>query len=393
MLAPSQHGLRARFRVAGYPHERWWLHDQLEIVGCRVDGRSARVRRYPDGPEAPFSPYVHQVEVAQQGTILEFEVVGTIPDVEAEVNCLAPELTELAVYAAWHPVFLSLPRFEFTLDLQIDGEPLAAVNGVRLDEPTAQGTRWRSVSSGVDIVVVASPAFVEVLHERLPVRALASGSRVQDAAVLVELAGSAMSACSSWWGPPSGPPETVTLVLSPREGWPYSRTPLILLPNGSVTTPEAEHTVLHETAHLWWRTARPLSTDDWLNEGLAEYAADRLARDLLPTEFNETRATATLAELAAHPDDEPVLASRQESPAKHRNLYLRPAVALDGLERRIGAEALDGVLRAWLTIAADSPLTTAAALALLEQHAGTDHAAYLRDALTTAGWRPQGAVR
>ncbi|MCL4722042.1 MAG: hypothetical protein KJ041_08865, partial [Gammaproteobacteria bacterium] len=50
--------------------------------------------------------------------------------------------------------------------------------------------------------------------------------------------------------------------------------------------------------------------------------------------------------------------------------------------------ATDRVLGAWLAAAVDCPLTTAAALTVLRQHAGEDVAAYLRDALTTAGWQP-----
>ena len=65
--------------------------------------------------------------------------------------------------------------------------------------------------------------------------------------------------------------------------------PLTLLAGETAPTPEALHIVLHETAYLGWRIARPLSADDRLNEGLAEYAANRLARDLLPDEFSRDR--------------------------------------------------------------------------------------------------------
>jgi hypothetical protein len=288
---------------------------------------------------------------------------------------------------------VSFPPFEFTLDLRMAGDGPVAINAFRCEDAFDGGSRWHSVCPVVDIVVVSSPAFVEVRHDRLPVRPLATVASGQAAADLVTLVGSAMETCTSWWGPIRGSLDAVTLVLSPREGWAYSRLPLILLPGGTGPTPESMHTVLHETGHLWWRIARPLSADDWLNEGLAEYAANRLARDLLPPEFTQNRLADTLSEIAAHSDDEPVLESTHESPAGHRNRYLRPAVALACIERQVGAAALDRVLRAWLDAAADRPLTTSAAVAVLEQHLGEDVAASLRDALTTASWQPVGVAR
>lgn len=386
-LDPSRHEVRARFRISDYPPERWWLHDNLEILGCRVDGQRVAERRCLDGPAAPFSPRVHQIEVTPTGAVLELDVVGAIPDVEAEVNCLGPELTELAVYAGWHPVFVSYPSFEFALDLQLAGDGPVAVNAVGLDDSSPGRSRWRSASSGVDIVVVASPGFVETRHDRLPVRAFATAGRGPAASDLVGVVGSAMEACTAWWRPVRGA-DAVTLALSPRAGWPYSRLPLILLPGESGTTTEALHIVLHETAHLWWRVARPLSADDWLNEGLAEYAANRLARDLLPEEFTRDRAAATLTELATHPEDEPVIESSQESPAGHRNRYLRPALAIEDIERQVGAAALDRVLTAWLDAGSHATLTTPTALAILDQQLGPNIATYLRDALTTPGWQP-----
>ncbi|MFT4110033.1 hypothetical protein [Propionicimonas sp.] len=387
VLDPPRQEVRARFRISEYPPERWWLHDNLEIVGCRVDGQPAEARRFLGGPGAPFSPRVHQIEVTPAGAVLELDVAGVIGGVEAEVNCLGPELTELALYVGWHPVFVSYPSFEFTLDLQLLGGGPVAVNAVRLEDPSPGRSRWRSASGGIDIAVVASPGFVETRHDRLPVRALANADHGPAAIDLVRVVGSAMEACAAWWRPVRGA-DVVMLALSPREGWPYSRLPLILLPGGTGTTSEALHIVLHETAHLWWRVARPLSADDWLNEGLAEYAANRLARDLLPGEFTRVRTAATLAELAAHPDDEPVIESGQESPARHRNRYLRPALAIEAIERQVGAAALDRVLAAWLDSASDTPLSTPAALAILDQQLGPTIATCLSDALTTPGWQP-----
>lgn len=91
---------------------------------------------------------------------------------------------------------------------------------------------------------------------------------------MLELVGSAMGACSSWWGPPPpGPLEAVTLVLGPREGWPYSRLPLILLPGRSVITSKEMHTVLHETAHLWVADSTSV-----VQRRLAERGARRVCR-------------------------------------------------------------------------------------------------------------------
>lgn len=71
-------------------------------------------------PGDPFSPRVHQVEVTRTGAVLELEVTGAIPDVEAEVNRLGPGLTETERTPG--PTHWSDPRFSLVCCLSMLAE-------------------------------------------------------------------------------------------------------------------------------------------------------------------------------------------------------------------------------------------------------------------------------
>src|SRR6202012_5130405 len=78
-----------------------------------------------------------------------------------------------------------------------------------------------------------------------------------------------------------GPSGTVRFVISPRGGWGYSRRPLFVLSGeqrtktlgGKYGAAAELHGQLHELAHFWWSIADANGTDDWINEGAAEYSA------------------------------------------------------------------------------------------------------------------------
>ncbi len=201
-----------------------------------------------------------------------------------------------------------------------------------------------------------------------------------------------------WWGPPRGTDGEIVLALSPREGRAYSRLPLIMLSAAAGGDDAALRTLRHETGHLWWSAPALADGDDWPNEGLAEYAASRLAPD---PDAPRDQGLGTL---------EPVRTIRrsgqetQPSGSRHRNLYLRPALAFTALEAEHGAAALDQTLRGFLDPArrASSLLTTTVALEHVSSELGAQWrsgavaqgrsgagATLLAEMLTTPGWVPR----
>ena len=391
VLDPAGRALSARYRITGHPAGAWWLHDGLRIVSCRVDGLAVEPRRLLAAAPAPFGPRIHPVELPTAGELLELRVEGRIGQLEAGVNCLGPELIELAVYAAWHPVFPSLPRFAYTLDLEVRGEGAVAANGLR--GRSGQGrTRWRSMAPGVDIALIWAPSLAEHRSTGSPVVVLAEEVAAQGP--LAALVDRALQFCTAWWGPPRGSLDTLTVALSPRDGWFYSRLPLVLLPGRQPLDNAGLRTVLHEVAHLWWSVADLATADDWLNEGPAEYAADRLALALLPAGQRDARLAGVLADLASHAGDPAVLATpfAASDDLRHRNRCLRPALALREVERRGGERAVDDLLTRWHRLGSAATLTTAMALGSADDLLPAEAVDLLRCALTVPGWLPSAAV-
>lgn len=372
--------LTATVRLSEFPTGWWWLHDGLAVTSCRLDGTPCGVDRLFSEPAAPFSPRVHPVSLARTGSVLELALAGAIANREADVNVIGPDLAELAVYAAWLPVFPDLPLFDFTLDLSVDGAHHVAVNGASGGEHD-----WANVVPCFDITVIATPNAKHTRRAELPVTVLAPAGVGDMADTVLEEAGAAIDACRRWWGPPHGRVDEIVVALSPRDGWAYSRLPLIVLPAAAGVDDGAVHTLRHEIGHLWWSAAPFDGGHDWLNEGIAEYAAWRLA-----PEPDVTRRRA-LEDLGTSGGDPPVGQETQPAGSRHRNLYLRPALAFAALEARHGADALDRTLRGFLdpTRRTSGPLTTTVALEVVGRQLGSTSAAHLAEMLTTPGWMPQ----
>lgn len=181
--------------------------------------------------------------------------------------------------------------------------------------------------------------------------------------------------------------EPVSVVLTDREGYAYSRLPAIFLADaGSPDATRDLHTVLHELGHLWWNVAPSDGTDDWLNEALAEYSALWLSRELLTASFaehllDEYRA---LAKVTASP---PVAdTSPEQEPSFYANKHARGALLFQHVEDALGRERTWALLARWHQ--RWSSLRTASTESLLAALGQEDRGVMeqVKDCISTPSW-------
>lgn len=385
LVRPATGSLSATFEIADYPEGVWLLHDGLQIGRLEVDGVPSSYVRLKEGPPSPFSDNVNPVQVARYGKRMRVEVSGVMGDVAAEVNQIAPEHVELAAYSGWHPLFPSFPAFSFDAAVEVAWDPATADGRDVLlagsAEPGKDG-RWHSASS-IDIPIFASRSLEQVPSPSGSLRVWGrAGAR--SLPEVQHTCAAAIEDYTARWGTPGG--AEVTVVVSPRDGWPYVRFPVILLPESGDLAgdgPLGTQIVRHEVAHLWWHSA-PASSD-WLNEGVAEYAA---LSTKVECEGTQPVLHRLREGLIGHRDDPASAETAAGSEEARRCLYMRPAYALLVAEQMTSREAIDALLREWRALP-EAGLRTETALLMADGLLPRPAADYLRMAITTPGWVPE----
>jgi hypothetical protein len=190
-----------------------------------------------------------------------------------------------------------------------------------------------------------------------------------------------------------GPPRVkgvLRLVYSPRSGWGYSRLPLI------VVSEERARQVLagdngeagdfrdncHEMAHFWWSIADPTTPGDWINEGLAEFTAFRLAEQRYGRAFADVRLAEYRQNAASSKTSSSIAETEGTSPDREVNRYDKATLMFLEARRRFGEEPLDKFLRALYTrYAGTGQATTALFLEEAGRQMGKDAQSFFREEL------------
>ncbi len=399
-LEPAAHKIEAEACIEGVPGPQFYLYKGMEIRKITSGDRAIAFHWEPSAAAYRYAPDSAVVALdAPTPKAFCVQYVGTYPTAINNVNRLAPELAELAVYAAWYPFFQDRASFSFDLTVDLPSDFTAVTNG-KLEQrdasPGRQVTRWKDVQPGSDLVLIAAPqlqrmdgtygdARVELYFRDLP---LDTVTALRDKLV------DGMARLTRVYGQPATA-GILRFVYSPRPGWGYSRLPLLVVSEGYAQDQlrgdfglaRAAHGSCHELAHFWWHIAGAESPDDWINEGLAEFSAYRLSRELFGDAF-AARLLTEYREHAAKSSEEVAIAETASSSAdRYVNRYEKTTLLLVEASRRFGQERLDEVLRSlYERHSGKGGATTALFLAEVESRLGAPGRAFFEDALFAKRW-------
>jgi hypothetical protein len=199
----------------------------------------------------------------------------------------------------------------------------------------------------------------------------------------------AMERLSSLYGPHQTK-GMLRLVYSPRNGQGYSRIPLIIVSEErtlqKLSEPFGEardfsHNC-HELAHFWWMLVDPNTTDDWINEGLAEFSAFRISEEIFGKSFAEMRIGEYRQNASESKTSDAIAETEQSSADREVNRYYKTTLMFLDAQNRFGAEPLDKVLRAlYARFAGNHQATTALFLEEVERQMGKEAQTFFRDTL------------
>jgi hypothetical protein len=375
---------------------RFQLNQSLKIEQILVGGEPVQFRRDPsvsviggvDTAVIVEAEAVDDLVVTYGGTL----PAGSMPEMVERVTKLTPDLVELAVYGVWYPLFADAELLTFQMKVDLPKDFTAVTNGILEAEEAGKGRRvshWRSPDPGFDIVLIASPRLqkledvqdglrVEVCYDRLP----------SDYVM-------AMKEKLIWglrrFGELYGPLKSQGLlrfVYAPRSGWGYSRRLAIVVGEESALGqldqpfgPASDYRyAAHEMAHFWWSIADARTADDWINEGLAEFSAYRVSRELLGQAFADHRADEYRYNAAHCKTQTPIAETTAESPDREVNRYDKAALLFIEAQERFGSEPLDGFLRALFSrFQGTTGSTTALFLEEVERQMGMEAHAFFKE--------------
>lgn len=387
-IEPDSHKLEGEAWIHLPPSSKFTLNKNFSIREIMADGKAVAFSR-------DASRKSNVVVAVPEARELHIKYEGEISKVMSDVNMIAPDLVELALYSDWYPRFREAKGFTFDLQADLPAEFVTTTNGQRAAAYVQEGrrvTRWTSYQPGFDIVLLASPKLqvvqggngalrVEMFYSELPQAAAKSK---------VEALAGAMDRLSALYGP-AKVKGVLRFVYSPRAGWEYSRIPLFVVSeqraqkaaaepdNGAATEYMGN---CHEMAHFWWNIVDMSTPNDWINESLAEFSALRLAEARYGKPYAEKRLAKYREHAAQSKTASAIAETENGSPDRYVNRYEKTTLMLVEARRRFGEESLNGFLKAFYArFAGTYGATTAAFLEQARASMGPEAEKYFRDEL------------
>ncbi len=386
---------------------RLYLHREFTVRQVRAGDQVLRHAQPQDKNDTlMFSPEAVPLDIElgrglrkAERVIVSVDYGGPISHTINGVNMITPELTELAGYAAWYPLQKQNPSFTYELRVTLPADhAIVVTDGREVTPPASDTTRtrvFRRDDASFDIPFVTGASLK--MRDR---RVGAAVARVvfrdlDESAALASLDGAIRCGqeLTRLFGPPTAT-GAVTVVFSPRPGWGYSRAPLIIGPEQSLgdmlkTAAGRQQNfrgLAHEAAHFWWNLAPSDTSNDWLNESLAEYFTLRVVEQALDPAAVADEWREQFRAANSVPADKTMLGTVRSDQSAYALFYQRGSSIFRTLESRMGRADLDRLLaRFYQKHRGRRDATTASFLVCVREQAGSRFDAYFDRMLTRGG--------
>ena len=363
------------------------LHRDLTVESVQGDALETFSTAHYEWPGAPHLQHIQQVSLglresaADEPIVLRWRYGGELRDDHLEMGqaAMTAHWMELPAEALWVPMNPDPANGQYTWNATVelpDGYTL-----VTAGHESRDGERWELASTepSLDLPLIASDRMQQrtaTVEGGVTVTVHHAGSDPSLVDYVARHATDIVERYSERFGTGLHAPELdIALSPLPREtAHSYARPGLIGLSNGIDEGPRLLQLVAHEAAHLWWmKSSDAWSRHNFLNESFAEFFAwGELARVYGQEHYDERVAKARESARDAPGFDE---WTQQTNGVLS---YVKGPLLLHDLHARIGADTFDRIARA---LQARRVGTLEGMLDTLEEVAGADAAAWMRDAL------------
>lgn len=193
---------------------------------------------------------------------------------------------------------------------------------------------------------------------------------------------------------PCGKDTHAKIVYSPRAAGGYARRPLLLVSENYALE---QRTLrfgyardfklnVHEIAH-YWSFANTSTPEDWMNEGLAEYASFLISEKLIGKEFADLLREEYKGIIDHTQTSEAIAETPDESWEREINRYYKPTLLFDQLRQKYGEEKLFIFFQnLCVAMQKTSNRSTDLFLKTMEQVMGKEASDFFREAIYRKGW-------
>ncbi len=359
-IDPGAHTVRATATwtaPAGVPWPTLYIHRAARITDARIDDAPGQAHLAVDGAPPPYVDVARPLRLsAPPGRTLTLSYTLALgEDPVADVNQIAPDLVELAIYAGWYPFSPAWRALTYDLEVTMPGDATVLTNATPVAATAPGRVAFRTDAPGNDVALVAAPGVhcQTTRSDTLQLRLCDTDRSAPHRRTRQTHFTDALRTFTERYSR-AALDATATVVYAPRAGWGYSRFPLIVVSEERAARShrepfgEARDTrgTVHELAHFWWQVADTSTDDDWLNEALAEYSALRFTVDTFGDGYLAAAWDDFTAACAKAQTGEPVIGTPADSADRYLNWYLKPAFALLAAARQDPNQMVDYALGA-----------------------------------------------
>lgn len=378
------------------------LNKDMEIQQIVADGKPASYNKIKSDILPNSVEYVLRTKIPNNLVIKYSGSIkaGSFQSVISSVNMIKHDLVELAIYVAWFPKLKNFPLFNFQIDVDVPSNFVTITNGFLKEEKTENRrnlTKWESFAPSFDIALLSAPNLkksdinnnevnIEIYYDKLPETYVDSmkSNLLKSMERLVDLL---------------GVPKTSNLIrvgYSPRPSWGYVRTPFIIVSENNALSNRNNkfgfardfRYTTHEIAHYWWSFANTNTPDDWINEGLAEYSAFLVSKDIIGTEFTDELLSEYKEKAASCITETAIAETEGDSPDREVNRYAKPVVIFEEAKEKFG----DNIMKIFYKdlynrFKESKTATTAIFLDEAEKQIGKEAKNFFSDRLYKKNWK------
>jgi hypothetical protein len=383
------------------------LNNDMKIERLIADGKEMKFTKkssdfMPNASEINFGTVAHKsLEIEYSGAIN----AESFPPIVNVANMIKPELVEIAFYVTWYPRLKNGNPFLFSMDVDLPSNFITLTNGYLKQEKKIgdrNKTSWESYEPASDIVILSAPnlktsksesrgTIVEISYDKIP------SSYIDSMKTSLSIS---MERLNSLLGS-SGSIKPIRVAYSPRKTWGYVRTPFIIVSEGNALDWRQQkfgaardlRYLTHEIAHYWWHSADINTSEDWINEGLAEYSAFLISEELIGKDFTDQLLSEYKKRVTESKSETPIVETTNNSPDRELNRYAKPVLLFNEARNKFSKEKMDHFLKSlYVRFTTEKKATTEIFLDELGKDIGPEAKEFFRNAINTKKWDSLGLL-
>lgn len=343
-IEPSKHYIYVKGKIQNAISNTFYLNENFHILNVKADSVDIAYQMDKDAPHPIFDVVSRPVIFNTELRNIEFEYEGYIPEIIANINQIDENIVELASYSGWYPKPIYGTVFDFEVKLNLPFGYELASNGTIHDDTSITSTDEESN----DIVLFASNKVKRVVFnegaiklvflcpsEMLPSMTKRAKDLVKANSFFTEKYGEIQVQSAK---------KEIVSVFRPRDGWGYKRGYSTFMSyefNKDITEYVDD---FHELAHGWWGIANT-TTDDWINEGGAEFSAYAASKYIYGDKCADTLRNNYLEQISKSDGNTTIVDTTSTSPDRNLNHYIKTAMMFIKAAKCFGDERVFALLK------------------------------------------------